>query len=117
MPTSTIRIFKNKQVGKNASITPGTPVYLGKVGPDARFWMDASWAGSGAIKIVQRICDTPEGTYYQPSTAVATTIVASMAAGRNRFSASLVGSEWFKPRVVEKNIATGTIDLTMIIRY
>ena len=113
MPTEAIRIFTNRQVGKAASIVPGTPVYLGKCGPESLFWMDASLSGSGSVKIKQRVCDTPSGDYYEPGQAP--DVCAAHTSGRDRYDAMLIGTEWFKPKVLENNVATATVDLTLVI--
>jgi len=108
-------IFTNRRVGKNASIITATPIPLGKREPTTLYWMDASLAGSGSVRVVGEICDTRDGSYYRPKNA--SIWVASMDTGRDRISLSLPGVEWLKPRAIMKNIATGTIDLSVIVCF
>jgi len=103
-------IFTNRRIGVNASIITGTPIPLAKRKPTTLYWMDASLAGSGAVRVVGEICDTRDGSYYRPKNA--SIWVASMDSGRDRISLSLPGALYLKPRAIMKNIATGTIDLS-----
>ena len=116
--TEKITVFTNRSIAKNASIVLGTPIYLGKCGPETKFWVDLNASGGGITSIRYQIGDTPDETFYTPPSAVS--ICASFkssigTASRDRISASFVGSEWIKFKGKENNASPVVLDMDLII--
>jgi len=118
---STITVFNDRAIAKNASIVnTATPIHLGHCGADAVFWADINASGGGKIGVTYQICDTPEGTYYTP---VGATILnrwkagyGSRGASRDRVAAEVVGTAWVKFKVDELNASPiAGFDMSLIV--
>lgn len=116
--TEKITIFSNRSIAKNASIVLATPIYLGKCGPETKFWADLNASGGGNVAITYQIGDTPDETFYTPANATAlhTCFKSSVGnASRDRFNASILGTTWIKFKAKEANASPVVLDMSLII--
>ena len=116
--TEKITIFSDRAIAKNASIVLGTPIYLGKCGPETKFWADLSASGGGNVAVTYQIGDTPDETFYTPANATAlhTSFKSSIGtASRDRFNASILGTTWIKFKAKEANASPVVLDMSLII--
>ena len=116
--TEKITIFSNRTIAKNASIVLATPIYLGKCGPETEFWADLNASGGGDIAATYQIGDTPDETFYTPANATAlhTSFKSSVGtASRDRFSVSILGTEWVTFKAKEANASPVVLNMGLII--
>lgn len=116
--TEKISVFSSRSIAKNASVVLGTPIYLGKCGPETKFWVDLNASGGGITSIRYQVGDTPDEIFYTPPSAVS--ICASFkssigTASRDRFGASLLGAPWMKFKVKENDASPVVLDMSLII--
>lgn len=116
--TEKITIFSNRTITKDASIVLGTPISLRKCGPETEFWADLNASGGGDVLVTYQIGDTPDETFYTPANATAlhTSFKSSIGtASRDRFSVSILGTEWIKFKAKEANASPVVLDMSLII--
>lgn len=116
--TESISIFTNRAIAKNASIVLATPIYLGKCGPETKFWADLNASGGGDVAVTYQVGDTPDETFYTPAnaTAIHTSFKSSVGtASRDRFCASLLGTTWIKFKAKEANASPVTLSMSLIV--
>ena len=116
--TEKISVFENKTIAKNASIVLGTPIFLGKCGPDTTFAVDLNASGGGDVAVTYQVGDTPDEVFYTPASAAAihTSFNSSVGiASRDRFTISLLNSEWIKFKAKEANASPVVLDMDLIV--
>ena len=116
--TESLPIFSSRAIAKNASIVLATPIFLGKCGPETLFWADLNASGGGNVAVTYQIGDTPDETFYTPAsaTAIHTSFKSSVGtASRDRFSASLLGTEWIKFKAKEANASPVVLSMDLIV--
>lgn len=116
--TEKITIFSSRTITKDASIVLGTPISLRKCGPETEFWADLSASGGGNVAVTYQVGDTPDETFYTPANATAlhTSFKSSInTASRDRFSVSILGTEWIKFKAKEANASPVTLSMDLII--
>jgi hypothetical protein len=116
--TEKITIFSNRSIAKNASIVLATPIYLGKCGPETKFYADLNASGGGNVAVTYQVGDTPDETFYTPANATAlhTCFKSSVGcASRDRFCASLLGTTWIKFKAKEANASPVVLSMGLIV--
>lgn len=116
--TEKITIFSNRTIAKNASIVLATPIYLGKCGPETKFWADLSASGGGKVAVTYQVGDTPDETFYTPANATAlhTSFKSSIGtASRDRLDVSLIGTSWMGFKAKEGNASPVVLNMGLII--
>jgi hypothetical protein len=116
--TETISVFSSRTIAKNASIVLGTPIYLGKCGPETLFCADLNASGGGNVAVTYQIGDTPNETFYTPATAAAlhSSFKSSVGtASRDRFDISVIAAPWIKFKAKEANASPIVLDMDLII--
>lgn len=116
--TEAIKICNNLSVDKNASVLVATPVYLGKCGPDTKYWVDLSASGGGDVKVKYQVGDTPDETFYTPGNATVVFMSSKSsigAASRDRIAFAPLGTSWIKFKIIENNASPVVFNKTLII--
>ena len=116
--TESISVFTSRSIAKNASIVLGTPIYLGKCGPQTKFWADLNASGGGNVAVTYQVGDTPDETFYTPANATAlhTSFKSSVGnASRDRFNATIIGTVWIKFKAKEANASPVVLSMGLIV--
>ena len=116
--TEKITIFSSRTITKDASIVLGTPISLRKCGPETLFWTDLNASGGGNVAVTYQVGDTPSETFYTPANATAlhTSFKSSIGtASRDRFSVSILGTEWIKFKAKEANASPVVLSMGLIV--
>ena len=116
--TEQITIWSNQAIGKNASVESAA-IYLGKLGPNARFWGDINATCTGGVTrttVTYKVGNASKGTFYTPGNATACCINHdSGTASRERYQLAIMGTPWARFKAKEQNASHETLNFDLII--
>ena len=67
--TESITIFTDRTITKNASIVLGSPIYMGKFGPNDKVYADITASGGGNVAVYYQVGRTQDDTFFTPGPA------------------------------------------------
>ena len=115
--TEKISIFSERTIAKNASIALGTPLNMGRYGPNDKFKTDISASGGGNVSLFYRGCDVFDGTFFMPGTASNIGIQKSSVgiASRDLYAFTPVLMPWMSFKAKELGASPVTLSVNLIV--
>ena len=114
--TAIISVFSSRAIAKNASIVSDA-IPLSKFGPGSRFWGDFTASGAGRTTFSYQVGNTGDDAFYTPTPAslcLASFLGGDGTASRERYSLSIMGTEYVKFKAKEQNASHTVITMDLI---